>query len=322
MARALGREVSSFDVVHLHSVFLWPTLAAARASARAGVPYVLSPRGMLVRSLIAARGRRRKTLWLALFERDTVRRAAAVIVSSELERQELAALELDLAPVEVIPNGLSPEEPADDGSTAAAASAGQPPFDRQPLVVYLGRLSWKKGVDLALAALAQLPGAHLAVAGNDDEGLRPRLEGLAGELGVADRVSFLGEVRGGAKTALLAAARALVLPSMSENFGMAALEAMAAGVPVVLTPGVGLAEAVREHGAGIVCERTPASLAAALASLLADPTSAAAMGARGRDLAATHYSWPAIAAATRRSYERAIAAAVADRSHALLGPHS
>ncbi len=311
MARALHGTISGFDVVHLHSVFLWPTLAAARASRLTGAPYVLSPRGMLVRDLIAGRGRLRKTLWLALFERRTVRDAAAVIVTSELEARELAALDLGAAYVEVVPNGLSREDPAADSGADAAAPPGLP-ADGRPLLLYLGRLSWKKGVDVAIRALAQLPGppeARLAIAGNDDEGLRPRLEALAGELGVAERVSFLGEVRGAGKSALLAAASVLVMPSISENFGMAALEAMAAAVPVVLSPGVGLAATVEEAGAGVVCERTPEAFAGAVAGLLAQPEVAREMGERGRRLVAERFSWPAIAASTRLVYECAIASA-------------
>jgi glycosyltransferase involved in cell wall biosynthesis len=302
MARALRRSVGSFDLVHLHSVFLWPTLAAARACARAEVPYVLSPRGMLVPDLIARRGRLRKTLWLALFERKTVRDAAAIIVSSELEGRELAALALDEPPLEVIPNGLSPEEPGSAGDVGTVAGM----VERQPLVLYLGRLSWKKGVDVVIAAIALLPGAQLAIAGNDDEGLRTQLERLARDLGVSQRVVFLGEVRGRAKAMLLAASRMVVLPSMGENFGMAALEAMAAGLPVVLTPSVGLAATIREAGAGTVCDRTPEAVAAALGELIARPDLARAMGERGRDVATARFSWPAIAAATRIAYERAI----------------
>lgn len=308
MARVLHATISSFDVVHLHSVFLWPTTALARACRRIGLPYVLSPRGMLVRDLIHARGRLRKTLWLALFERRTVREAAAVVVSSDLEARELAALDLGAAYVEVVPNGLSADEPAVGEGTATVALPALP-SDGRALVLYLGRLSWKKGIDIAILALAELPEARLAIAGNDEEGLRPRLEALAAELGVAERVSFLGGVRGSAKQALLAAARVLVMPSISENFGMAALEAMAAGVPVVLSPGVGLASAVEEAGVGLVCERTPGALAAAVARLLTQPELARAMGERGRRLAADRFSWPAIAASTRFVYECAIAAA-------------
>ncbi len=313
MARALHASISGFDIVHLHSVFLWPTLAAARATRIAGVPYVLSPRGMLVRDLIAARGRLRKTLWLALFERKTVREAAAVVVSSDLEARELAALGPEAAYVEVVPNGLSADEPAAGEGTATAALPALP-SDGRPLVLYLGRLSWKKGIDIAIRALLDVPDARLAMAGNDEEGLRPRLEALAAELGVADRVSFLGEVRGSAKQALLAAARVLVMPSISENFGMAALEAMAAGVPVVLSPGVGLADAVEEAAAGIVCARTPQAFGEAAARLLAQPDLAREMGERGRRLAADRFSWPAIAASTRFVYECAIAAARATAS--------
>ena len=310
MARTLHGSISGFDVVHLHSVFLWPTLAVARACHRVGVPYVLSPRGMLVRDLIAGRGRLRKMLWLALFERRTVREAAAVVVSSELEARELEALDLGAAYVQVVPNGLVVDEPASDDSAAAALPSL--PADGRPLVLYLGRLSWKKGVDVAIRALAALPGhpdARLAIAGNDDEDLRPRLAALASELGVAERVSFLGEVRGAAKQALLATARVLVMTSISENFGMSALEAMAAGVPVVLSDGVGLAADVDDAGAGLVCERTPEAVAAALSRLLAQPELGRAMGERGRRLVADRFSWPAIAASTRAVYECAIAAA-------------
>ncbi len=308
MARALHDSISAFDVVHLHSVFLWPTVAAARVCHRIGLPYVLSPRGMLVGDLIAARGRLRKALWLALFERRTVREAAAIVVSSELEARELAALDLEAAYVEVVPNGLSADEP-EANDEAGTAKLPALPADGRPLVLYLGRLSWKKGVDVAIRALVQLPDARLAVAGNDDEGLRPRLEALAAKLGIAERVTFLGEVRGPAKQALLASARVLVMPSISENFGIAALEAIAAGVPAVLSRGVGLADAVEEAGAGVVCERTPEAFAVAVTYLLAHPEVARAMGERGRRLAADRFSWPAIATSMRLVYECAIAAA-------------
>ncbi|HEY4573758.1 MAG TPA: glycosyltransferase, partial [Thermoanaerobaculia bacterium] len=92
LAAAARAEVASFDAVHLHSVFLWPTSAAARAAERADVPYVLSPRGMLVPELIDARGRWRKLAWLALAERRTIERAAVLHATSALEAEEAARL--------------------------------------------------------------------------------------------------------------------------------------------------------------------------------------------------------------------------------------
>ena len=92
MGRMLRTEARGFDLVHLHSVFLWPTWAAARAARRVGVPYVLSPRGMLVGDLLRARSRYVKAAWIAMIERTNLTRAAAVHVTSAVERSEIARL--------------------------------------------------------------------------------------------------------------------------------------------------------------------------------------------------------------------------------------
>src|SRR5262249_50404415 len=89
LARALAYEIDKIDIVHLHSVFLWPTWAAARAARSADVPYVLSPRGMLVQDLIARRSRIAKSAWLRLIERTNIERAAAIHLTSELEGVEI-----------------------------------------------------------------------------------------------------------------------------------------------------------------------------------------------------------------------------------------
>src|SRR5262249_12209824 len=84
MARALNRDVGRFDVVHTHSVFLWPTWAAARFSRRANVPYLISPRGMLVKEIIERRSRWAKRTWIALFEKKNLKMAAAIHATSAL----------------------------------------------------------------------------------------------------------------------------------------------------------------------------------------------------------------------------------------------
>ena len=192
----------------------------------------------------------------------------------------------------MVPNGVDPEPPPSPDAPAAPVRdllAG-PPF-----LLYLGRLSWKKGLDRLIPALARVPGAVLAVAGNDEEGIRPKLDSLAREAGVAERVRFLGPVDGADKAALLHGCAALVLPSYSENFGNSVLEAMAAGRPVAVTPEVGLAEVVREERAGIVADGAPEALGEALRALLADPDREA-MGRRGADAASRRFGWGAVAA--------------------------
>jgi glycosyltransferase involved in cell wall biosynthesis len=296
LGRAARDEVARFDAVHLHSVFLWPTSAVARAAERAGVPYVLSPRGMLVPELIRARGRWRKLAWLALAERRTIERAAALHATSALEGEDAARLGFLLPSVSVIPNGIDAQPW--DGDLAPLSPTVRAVVEGNPFLLFLGRLSWKKGLDRLIPALAQIPGAVLAVAGNDEEGIRPELERLARGAG---RVVFLGPVHGADKAALLHRTAALVLPSRSENFGNVILEAWAAGRPVAVTPEVGLAATVRETGAGIVAD---GDLGGALRDLLADPARLDAMGRRGAEAVRERFGWAPVAREMERLYAR------------------
>ena len=299
LGKAARSAITGFDVVHLHSVFLWPTTVVARAAERAGVPYILSPRGMLVPEMIRSRGRWRKRLWLHLAERRTIERAAALHTTSPLEATEAARLGIRLPPTTVVPNGIDPETWTGNGSIPSPAV--QSLLEGDPFLLSLGRLSWKKGLDRLIPAMARVPGATLAVAGNDEENLRPALERLARQSGVVDRVAFLGPVHGVDKAALLHRARALVLPSRSENFGNVVLESWAAGRPVVVTPEVGLAETVREIGAGIVAGE---DLGDALHQILADPDRCDEMGRRGAEAVCARFTWPAVAEQMERIYER------------------
>jgi glycosyltransferase involved in cell wall biosynthesis len=299
MRRALAQNVAGFDVVHLHSVFLRPTAMAARAAERAGVPYIVAPRGMLVPDLLRRRGRWRKSLWIRLVESRTLARAAGLHVTSSLEAEEAARLGLPLPRVFVVPNGVEAEAYRPE---APVSPAVRQVLDGPPFFLFLGRLSWKKGLDRLIPALAPTPGAVLTIAGNDEEGIRPKLERLATDTGVADRVVFLGAVDGGDKAALLHRSIALVLSSYSENFGNSVLESMAAGRPVVVTPEVGLADVVRDSGAGLVVDGGPEHLGTALRVLLAEPAKADAMGRRGAEEALRRFGWGTVAAEMERVY--------------------
>jgi glycosyltransferase involved in cell wall biosynthesis len=298
LGRVAREEMPRYDAVHLHSVFLWPTTAAARAAERAGVPYVLSPRGMLVPDLMRTRGRWRKLAWMLAAERRTINRAAVLHATSELEAEEAARLDLPLPPVAVVPNGIDPEPWDDD--LGALSPAVRSVLEGGPFFLFLGRISWKKGLDRLIPAMKAVPGAVLAVAGNDEERLRPSLENLAQD----GSVIFLGPVHGPDKAALLHRAAALVLPSRSENFGNVVLEAWAAGRPVVVTPEVGLAETVRETGAGVVV--AAADLGEALREMLADPDRREEMGRRGAEAVRECFGWGEVARRMEGVYERVV----------------
>lgn len=297
----LRKDIAGFDVAHLHSVFLWPTWAAARAAHRAGVPYVTAPRGMLVGDLIRKRSRWIKTAWISLIERTTLARAASVHVTAELEEAELRALDLPLPEVTWIPNGV--EWPTSYVPLTAGPFSGLP----RRYALFLSRLSWKKGLDRLLEAWQRVPELPLVIAGNDDEGYQSKLESLASRLGVRDRVVFVGAASDEHKWALYAGAELFVLPSYSENFGNVVAEAMAMACPVVVSPEVGIASLVAKAGAGIVTPNEPWMLAAAIRSLSNNSARREECGRRGREAVHAHLSWSSVAERTERLYERILA---------------
>src|SRR6516165_2148375 len=187
LGRALHHAIGKIDIVHLHSVFLWPTWAAARAARRAGVPYVLSPRGMLVKDLIARRSRLAKSTWIHLIERSNVEQAAALHLTSQLETTELERFGWRLPRLVIIPNAV--DEPISaNGNVAPDVEAIT--TSEQPLVLFLGRLTWKKGLDRLLRAFAHTQSAILAVMGPDDENFAPKLVKLAAELRIGIEFAF------------------------------------------------------------------------------------------------------------------------------------
>ena len=294
MGTALRKHAGGFDVVHTHSVFLWPTWAAARIAEKLNVPYVLAPRGMLVKDLIQRKSSLIKRAWIALIERKNIANAALIHFTSRIEEEAAAELGLSMRKWCIVPNGVN--------VSVIDRVEGEAPF-----MLAIGRISWKKGLDRLIAALPGIPGCKLVIAGNDEEGLTSKLEAQAVEAGVRDRVSFVGPVYGEDKAALLSRALVLVLPSYSENFGNVVLEAMAAGCPVVVTPEVGAADIVRESAAGAVFEGEPASLARGISSLVSDPVALETMGRKGRDFVRQRYSWETVSVQMEEAYKRVVA---------------
>ncbi|HEX6676027.1 MAG TPA: glycosyltransferase, partial [Actinomycetes bacterium] len=311
LGRWLRRRVGEFDVVHVHSLYLFHTWWASRCCRRARVPYVISPHGTLDPWHLAHRPRR-KAAYTLLLEGRALRRAAAMHYTS-VEELAHAARHLGHGPRGfVVPPGV--DRPpvrrlADDGGLAAR----HPELAGRTLVTFLGRLTAKKRLDLLVEAFAEVaaaePGAHLAVAGPDDEGIGAGVRARVARLGLAGRVSFLGLVTGAAKAALLGRSRVMVLASEDESFGVAVAEAMAAAIPVVVSEGVALHREVAAAGAGLVVPLAPGPLASAVLHFASDPEQAARCGANGRAWAWMRLSWDQAAKGLERLYQQAVAEA-------------
>jgi glycosyltransferase involved in cell wall biosynthesis len=296
LTRALARDVAAYDAVHIHGLWNRAVWAAASEARRAGVPYVLSPRGMLEPGALA-HGSWRKRAAYALIEHEVLAGASLLHATSETERVTLRELR-PRVPVVLIPNGI-------DAPTAESAARPTPP----PNVLFVGRLHPIKRPDLLIDAFAALrrrhPAARLIVAGPDERRMRAQLVARAGEH--AGAIRWVGEVNASERTALLRDAAALVMCSDSESFGLAVLEAMAAAVPVVVTRTCPWPD-VHRHGSGFWVDQRVDAVADALDRVLSDVDAAREMGRRGRALAESRYRWDVIASMFATQY-RALAPA-------------
>jgi glycosyltransferase involved in cell wall biosynthesis len=296
MGTAMQAQASSFDVMHVHSVFNWPTWSAARIAKSVGLPFLLSPRGMLGRTVIEAKSRLAKSLWIRLIEQKSLLDSSGLHVTADWEAAEINALGFRLPQVFCVPNGVSWP------TCYSSLSDGPLTGISKPYALFLSRINWKKGLDRLIEAWKWVPDLNLLIAGNDEDGYQKKLEQLADEHRVRDRIRFLGAVADEHKWALYENAMMLALPSYSENFGNVVAEAMAMGCPVVVTPEVGLADLVKESGSGVVTDGAPRALAQTISSLLQDAPRRRSMGERGKFTARRHLSWESASAQMEAIY--------------------
>jgi glycosyltransferase involved in cell wall biosynthesis len=288
LSTAIRSALETVDVVHAHGLWSFPVWIATRECQRAGIPFVLSPRGMLDIGSLAHHRWRKKIAYRA-WERKYLRNAALLHATSESEAESIARLGLGPRIV-CVPNGV-------------AAPATPPPSRFRErlgmsadvgLVVFLGRLHPIKRLDLLLAALEIVrsiqPGVRAVLAGPED-GLDA--SALVRQSGGPQAVEWVGEVAADDKWSLLSEADVLVSCSDSESFGMSVVEAMAMGTPVVTTKTCPWQDLENER-AGLWVSQNAQDIADAIISVLRSPGDAREMGERGRALVRKRYQWVAV----------------------------
>jgi glycosyltransferase involved in cell wall biosynthesis len=301
LLRWLRREVPRFDVVYIHSLFCFPSIIAAWTASRARIPYVVRPLGVLNRYGVARHHPWLKRLSLRFVEGPVLRRAAAVHFTSVAERDEAMELGIRLKPV-VIPLGVGAEPSGD----------AQRLFERDPRltsavrILFLSRIDPKKNLEGLIQALALLhhwgQQVRLIVAGDGEREYVASLKKLAASEGVSDQLLWLGYVAGRDKADALAAAQIFALPSYSENFGIAVIEALHAGLPCVLGSAVGVADSVRSAGAGTVVETNAASIAGGILRYLESSKLRASAAKAALALAQREYSVSEMGARLQQLY--------------------
>lgn len=305
LLRWLWMHVKEYDVVHIHAVFSFSTTAAGWVAYRHGVPFIVRPLGVLNGWGMKNRRRWIKAWSFRLLDKPLLDRAAAIHYTSDQEREEAQHLDIRARPV-VIPLGIDlgayHELPGPDLFTRHF-----PETAGRPLILFLSRLDPKKNVELLLEAFQSVSAqAHLVVAGTGEPGYVAQLKKKSRELGLFDRMTWAGHVEGKVKLSALAAASVYVLPSHSENFGIALLEAMAAGLACVSTAGVALAAEAAKEGAVILMPQTPGQLSAILERLLSNTLERQTLGHAAATLARQKYSLEAMSEALHGLYHRII----------------
>jgi glycosyltransferase involved in cell wall biosynthesis len=306
LGAALRRRVQEFDVVHVHSLFLFHTEAAGRSCRHRSVPYILRPHGVLNR-YHRSQHRWRKAVHTALLGRRTIGAAAGLHFTSVMERDHAKALGLGV-PAFVVPLGINTSElhrPVD----AKRLFEWQPQLTGQTLITYVGRLAPKKRLDLLVDAFAKVArvhrDTHLVLAGPLD-GAGSRLRTQIERLGLSTRVSLPGLVTGEHKAALLQHSRVFAMPSEDENFGVSVVEAMAVGLPVVITDGVAIHPEIAAARAGLVVPLASRALSDSIGWLLADRGRSTSMGENGRVLSQSTFAWKTLAPELEHMYDQAI----------------
>jgi glycosyltransferase involved in cell wall biosynthesis len=283
----LRANIPNFDIVHVHALFSYATIPACRSAMTHGVPLIIRPLGTLDPWSLARRGWKKRP-YLRLVETRHLRGASAIHVTSELERRSLENLGYGRK-ARVIPLGVDRVWSADEVESRAGRHGAL-------RVLFLSRLHPKKGLALLIAALGGLRDRvdfSLRIAGAGEEAYVKKLTRLCDKAGIAERVSFAGHVAGREKEDMLHWADVFVLPSYQENFSIAAVEAMAAGLPVVLSNNVGVSPDASAAGAGVVVAMTASALGSAIVELSGDANLRMRMGRSGRALAENRFTWAA-----------------------------
>lgn len=285
LALWLDSNVGKFDLAHIHAVFSHACVSAADACRKRRVPYIVRPLGTLDPWSLKRKNIRKRIFW-HLGVKQLLRGAAAIHYTTR-EEKNLVEAELGLCKGIVIPNGI------DLSIMDRQMEPLSEPLGRSdnPYILALSRIHPKKGFELLIEAFAALKDRgrfrnwRLIFAGDGDAQYVNQLKALARRRGLNGDTIFVGWLEGGRKHAALKGASLLAMPSYQENFGISLIEAMAYGVPVLVSPHVNLAPEIEKINAGWIAELDKELIAAVLADALGDERERRCRGESGREWA-------------------------------------
>jgi len=298
-------KLQEYDIVHNHSLYLFHDLVVGHYCRKYSIPYLIRPCGALD-PYIFKRHRLRKGLLELLFEKRNFRHAAAIHFTAQ-EEMDLARPMIPFKQGLVVPLGLHLDEYTKDTPPGLFRDTFPETGDRK-IILFLSRINFKKGLDLLIPAFARIArkrnDIHLVIAGPDNDGFGKQVAQWVEDEKVVERTTFTGMLQGELKLAALRESEIFALPSYSENFGIAVVEAMASGLPVLISNKVNIWGDIEAASAGLVGTCDISSIEGHLEELLADPERARTMGRNGERLVQERYNWPKTAAMLEAAYLR------------------
>ena len=300
LRQQFAAQVREVDGLHIHGLWEASTAMASRTARRLGRPYLLSAHGMLEPWALANK-RLKKQIYAGLVERKAVTNAACLHALTEAEAQQYRDFGAQ-GPVAIIPNAV--QVPVE--LSAEPFFASFPGLRAKRIVLFLGRLHPKKGLDLLASAWGSIarsyPAAHLVLAGPDTLGTAAKLDHVFTAQGCENTVTFTGMLDEESKWSALAAAELFVLPSYSEGLSMGTLEALGAGVPVIVTRHCHMPDVTRQE-LGWEIEADVEALTAALNNALqSTPAQNKETGLRGSEWITKRYHPQYVATAMAEVY--------------------
>jgi glycosyltransferase involved in cell wall biosynthesis len=296
LARALKEKIPDVDIVHIHSLYLFHTAVSALYCEKFQTPYVIRPHGTLG-PYIYKRHRFRKLIVENLFQNRVFRYASGIHFITDEEKM-LGEKYTFGAPGFVVPIGL-------DAEVYEKKVAKEKLFSRFPeltgkkIILFMGRVNFIKGMDILVGAFSAVSrerdDVHLLIAGSDDSDYGKKVSAWLKKEDVYKKTTFAGMLQGEEKLEAFYYSSVFVLPSYSENFGIAVLEAMACGLPVVVSEKVNLGPTVVAAKAGLVAPCNAEMFSRKILNILNDDNLARQMGMNGIALVRNKFSWQEIA---------------------------
>jgi glycosyltransferase involved in cell wall biosynthesis len=298
--------ISDCDLMHVHGVWETWLMFCAYAARRSNVPYVITPHGMLDPWSLSQK-KTKKKIALKLGYKRFLDKAAFIHVLNEDEGNLLKPLNIRSS-VRLVPNGVFLQDFDENSNTVDQSDKIRTCVNGDQYILFMSRIHYKKGIDLLIQGFNQVhekdSNIHLVIAG-PDYGEQSKLESLVDQLGLQDKVHFVGVLYGKAKIAALKHALCFCLTSRQEGFSIAILEALASKLPVVISGQCHFDE-VRQRSAGFVVTLEAGEIADALNRIIENDKARRAMGISGYDIIKQKYTWDRIASEFLGLYEEVI----------------